>query len=82
MFDKPITEMTLEEIDAMVEEYFNNVDKIELLFGLLEAGFKPNEINFSYFFDSVIDEGTRGEFHDNKTHNFFPKKLNGLEVAA
>ena len=49
MFEKPITEMTLEEIDREVEEYFNKVDKFELLLDLLSAGFQFEEINFAYF---------------------------------
>jgi len=50
MFNKPVTEMTLEEIDRMVEEYFNKADKLELLWDLLSAGFQLEEINFAYFF--------------------------------
>jgi len=49
VFEKPITEMTLEEIDREVEEYFNKVDKFELLLDLLSAGFQFKEINFAYF---------------------------------
>ena len=50
MFNKPVTEMTLEEIDRGVEKYFNEVDKLELLRDLLSAGFQLEEINFAYFF--------------------------------
>ena len=57
MFDKPVTEMTLEEIDRMVEEYFDEVDKSELLLDLLSAGFQLEEINFAYFIEFEESKG-------------------------
>jgi len=56
MFDKPITEMTLEEIDCAVEKYFNGVNKLELLLDLLLAGFQPEEINLAYFLSDHEEE--------------------------
>lgn len=51
MFNKLPMEMTENEMDAMIDNYFKNVEKDELLNDLLSAGFKPEDLNLSYFKD-------------------------------
>ena len=55
LFKKSLNEYTLEEIDEIIEQYFDSVDKKELLRDLLKSGFQPNEINFDYFKEEKKD---------------------------
>ncbi len=84
MFDKPITEMTLEEIDHAVEKYFDEVDKSGLLLDLLSAGFQLEEINFAYFGDLVSEEISNSKFRAKKVSKFISENFGGtdLEEAA
>jgi hypothetical protein len=50
MFNKHPLEMTFDEIDAMVDNYFETVEKTELFNDLISSGFKIEDLNFSYFF--------------------------------
>lgn len=49
MFNKHPLEMTFDEIDAMVDNYFETVEKTELFNDLISSGFKIEDLNFSYF---------------------------------
>ena len=45
MFEKPITDMTPDEIEKFVEEMLDEQSKLELLIELLKAGFKIEELH-------------------------------------
>jgi len=54
MFDKDINKLTLEEIDKMVEDYFNKTSKQELFIALVKAGFPLSMINMKYFIGGIF----------------------------
>ncbi|WGS64653.1 hypothetical protein [Marinitoga aeolica] len=56
LFDKLPFEMDFEEMEKEIKNYFKNVEKNELLYDLIEAGFEPEELNLDYFFNETISK--------------------------